>query len=352
MKIRFSAVLWAMGTLCFVPVLTQELLAQSSSSSSSKSSSGSKSGSNSSADEESKTTSIMDFTESRMENVTSLTEQMLEKPISDQESVFTTGNQVLSNAITSGSSTATGDSSSSLVTGSELGKMTFNSAKSINTGGASQIDSATSMYAPKLVISFAVAAPREKAVKLAKSLNLRMRMTPNLSRMNRVEIRMNDQVATLLGTVATSRDRSLMEQIILFEPGVIHVQNELQIDPTLAATDPLWAGVKGDATQLPSVEAVRAARELRRPRLVVELRESSQRAKQAAAHGLLTIPDEDDGLRDATRPVVDTVPSPSVNPSQPAAAAPKLTVPIEAPTTGSVKLPKPVLLNTPRTVSQ
>ncbi len=331
---RFSTILWTMGAVCLVPVLAQPSFAQSSSSSS---------------DEENTTTSIMDFTESRMENITSLTEQMLEKPISDQETVFTTGNQVLSDAITSGSSTGTGSSSSSLVTGSELGGMTFNSADEINTGSASQIDSTTSMYAPKLVVSFAVAAPREKAIKLAKSLNLRMRMTPNLSRMNRVEIQMNDHVATLLGTVATARDRSLMEQIVLFEPGVIHVQNDLKIDPKLAEQDPLWADVDGDATQLPSVEAVRAAREARRPRLVVELRESSKRAKQAAAQGLLMTPEGDDGLSNATQSAISL---PPLNISRPANNVSTPVAPRDTPTMGSETLPKPVLLNTPRTVSQ
>ena len=171
-----------------------------------------------------------------------------------------------------------GQDSTTTSTGTGSGmNLDFSSSGTNNQGSASQIDQTTSMYAPKLVVSFSLPTSRERAVQMAKNLSMRMKTTPNLSRLNEVEIIMKGGEATLHGRVTTPRDRTLVERIIMFEPGVRSVKNELVVDVKLAAQDPLWAGVNGNFDQLPSIEAIRESRLARQTRLVVEQKKSFER---------------------------------------------------------------------------
>ena len=211
---------------------------------------------------------------SRLSSLTFLTDELINNSVMDSTtSSIETASTILQNRLNGTTDDSTTSESTRTATGLS------SSTNTINTGDASQIDEDTSMYAPKLVISFALPTPVERATRLAKDISIRMRTTPNLSRQNHIEVRLSGNVATLTGTVATPRDRILVERVIMFEPGIFGVRNELTVDPKLAAQDPLWASVNGDYDQLPSVEALRASRQSRQKRLTVETVKSSERRK-------------------------------------------------------------------------
>jgi len=54
-----------------------------------------------------------------------------------------------------------------------------------------------------------------------------------------VEVEVRAGIATLTGTVPTDRDREMIEQLALLEPGIEKVENELKVDPAsdLSAED-------------------------------------------------------------------------------------------------------------------
>ena len=60
--------------------------------------------------------------------------------------------------------------------------------------------------------------------RLAKS----MRLSPG----SPVAVKVQGDTAVLQGVVATQHDRALAEQLILLEPGVARVTNELRVDPS------------------------------------------------------------------------------------------------------------------------
>lgn len=59
----------------------------------------------------------------------------------------------------------------------------------------------------------------------------RLAKLPGLALTSPLEVSLNSDEATLRGTVATERDRELAERLVLLEPGVSRVRNELQVAP-------------------------------------------------------------------------------------------------------------------------
>ncbi len=85
------------------------------------------------------------------------------------------------------------------------------------------------MYEPRLRVGFDVPAPIESEVQ-AQLTNL-LRSCPHLHQTSPIEVLLEGRTATLRGEVASERDRILAQQLILFEPGISRVKNELIVRP-------------------------------------------------------------------------------------------------------------------------
>jgi len=57
----------------------------------------------------------------------------------------------------------------------------------------------------------------------------RLERIPRVREMGSVSVKMDGTVAVLSGEVSTERDRELISRILLFEPGISDVRNELQV---------------------------------------------------------------------------------------------------------------------------
>lgn len=66
-------------------------------------------------------------------------------------------------------------------------------------------------------------------------LQSRFALSPRLSRIGSIAVRMEGRTAILTGVVATAHDRALAEQLASLEAGVSGVRNELTIVPTFVA---------------------------------------------------------------------------------------------------------------------
>jgi len=91
------------------------------------------------------------------------------------------------------------------------------------------------MYQPRLEVGFNYGRPATKDVSSA--LAARLEACPELQRTGPIAVSLEGRTATLRGMVASERDRSLAQLLILFEPGISAVRNELTI-PTPAAGPP------------------------------------------------------------------------------------------------------------------
>jgi len=80
-----------------------------------------------------------------------------------------------------------------------------------------------------LDMSFEVESPPNEKLSAAatKSLVQAMRLPPGAP----VEVSVQGGTAVLRGVVATPHDRALAEQLVLLEPGIVRVTNELQVSP-------------------------------------------------------------------------------------------------------------------------
>lgn len=65
------------------------------------------------------------------------------------------------------------------------------------------------------------------------SFQSRLPRIPAISDSDQVDVKMDGATAILTGTVASPRDRELVARLILLEPGVRDVRNELEVDPDL-----------------------------------------------------------------------------------------------------------------------
>jgi len=83
------------------------------------------------------------------------------------------------------------------------------------------------MYEPRLSIGFDVTRPTEEVI--AENLARLLAASPGFPSTSRIEVSVEDATATLRGEVASERDRTLAERLILFEPGIDSVRNELKV---------------------------------------------------------------------------------------------------------------------------
>jgi hypothetical protein len=82
-------------------------------------------------------------------------------------------------------------------------------------------------YEPRLAVGFNVIRPPEEAV--AQGLARLLRASPEFHSTSRIEVSVEGAIATLRGEVASERDRTLAEKLVLFEPGIDSVRNELKV---------------------------------------------------------------------------------------------------------------------------
>jgi hypothetical protein len=95
----------------------------------------------------------------------------------------------------------------------------------VNTTPAGSVNRATGAYEPRLAIGFDV--PGTPGARLSEDLTRRLRSVQTLDSSNRIEVSMEGRTAVLRGEVASERDRALIELLVLFEPGISSVRNEL-----------------------------------------------------------------------------------------------------------------------------
>ncbi len=86
--------------------------------------------------------------------------------------------------------------------------------------------SRSGVYEPRLSVAFDVTPPPAEAV--AEDLAHLLRSAPSLDA-SQIEVLVEGRAATLRGEVASERDRLLAERLILFEPGIDSVRNELKV---------------------------------------------------------------------------------------------------------------------------
>jgi hypothetical protein len=94
--------------------------------------------------------------------------------------------------------------------------------------------SRSGQYEPRLSVAFDVARPTEEAI--ARDLTRLLGSSPEFPSTSRIEVSVAGRVATLRGEVASERDRTLAERLVLFEPGIDSVQNELKVGSPSRAT--------------------------------------------------------------------------------------------------------------------
>lgn len=101
-------------------------------------------------------------------------------------------------------------------------------------------------YEPRLAVGFQQLAKPMETVNV--ELGRQLKSIPGLHPANQYEVSVAGRVATLRGTVASERDRTLAESLLLFEPGIGSVRNELQVK-TPSANPP---GANPPASDSPS----------------------------------------------------------------------------------------------------
>ncbi len=82
---------------------------------------------------------------------------------------------------------------------------------------------------PRLTVGFDV--PRAPTVKISAALTRHLKAIPGLHPANQIEVSVAGDVATLRGVVVSARDRTLAAQLVLFEPGISVVRNDLLVSP-------------------------------------------------------------------------------------------------------------------------
>ncbi len=109
------------------------------------------------------------------------------------------------------------------------GSVRIQTGPTANQTPAGTVNRSTGMYESRLAVGFEVPArdPKEVSAALARQLAA----IPGLHPGNRIEVSVEGETATLRGKVASERDRALAEKLILFEPGIAAVRNELKVTP-------------------------------------------------------------------------------------------------------------------------
>lgn len=92
------------------------------------------------------------------------------------------------------------------------------------------------LYDPRLEIGFALTPPEPAEVQ--QTLTRRLREESATGRFEQIEVSLEGRTARMRGTVASASDRAVAEALVLFEPGVDAVQNELQVRPAPPEPNP------------------------------------------------------------------------------------------------------------------
>ncbi len=87
--------------------------------------------------------------------------------------------------------------------------------------------STTTMYEPRLRVDFRFSRPTGEAI--SSDLIRRLESSPALGLSTPLEVLLQDGTATLRGEVASQRERTLVELLVSFEPGISNVRNELTV---------------------------------------------------------------------------------------------------------------------------
>lgn len=95
---------------------------------------------------------------------------------------------------------------------------------------------ATDMYEPRLAVGFRYGGLATE--KLSSTLQQRLASSQAIHWTTPLEVSLEGPTATLQGTVASERDRRLAELLVLFEPGISTVRNELKVSPPPQPTTP------------------------------------------------------------------------------------------------------------------
>jgi hypothetical protein len=103
---------------------------------------------------------------------------------------------------------------------------------------------------PRLAVGFDVTLPT--AERLAASLARQLQASPGFQATGRIEVSVADGIATLRGEVASARDRTLAEQLALFEPGIDSVRNELKVKPQPQSLAPYLPGANSPKNPPPA----------------------------------------------------------------------------------------------------
>ena len=111
----------------------------------------------------------------------------------------------------------------------------------VNQGIVEFIDSRTGRYPPRLTINFAEFPLRslehtdrtenEHNAESKTPTDIVIQRIQNRLRLPQIQLVVRDRTATVSGTVATERQRNLVEFMLRFEPGISTVQNEITITP-------------------------------------------------------------------------------------------------------------------------
>jgi hypothetical protein len=93
-------------------------------------------------------------------------------------------------------------------------------------GNQNQAQSQNTLRFP-YVIAFKTTAFVPRRVQLR--AEARLKKLPGLSKFNQVSVTMNKTTATLKGVVVSDRDKRLVEKLVLLEPGVKVIDNQLAV---------------------------------------------------------------------------------------------------------------------------
>ena len=117
--------------------------------------------------------------------------------------------------------------------------------RNMNTVPATPVNRATGAYQPRVTIGFET--PQVSSDAITATVARQLAATPGLSPANRIEVSVEGGTATLRGVVASERDRSLIERLLLFEPGISTVRNDLKVAPPTE-----YSGILPPSAQPPS----------------------------------------------------------------------------------------------------
>lgn len=107
----------------------------------------------------------------------------------------------------------------------------------------------TQMYDPKLKVAFD--PPRSLQSARATALSQRLTRTFGAADVMPIGALVEGRKAIVYGTVASERDRYLAELLVLLEPGISDVQNDLVVKPRPRPAEPLPAPASGSMPVTP-----------------------------------------------------------------------------------------------------